>query len=86
MLNTHGLKIKGIKAASGETLNWYDTGWHTQISYDTESGEVYTSLHLGDSWTQWDDDTVITVCHTTRHMTMQEIADAIARAMAQRCI
>ena len=82
MLNTHGLKIKGIKAASGETLNWYDTGWHTQISYDTETGRIYTGLHLGDSWTQWDDDTVITVCHTTRHMTMQEIADAIARAMA----
>ena len=86
MLNTHGLRIKGIKAASRETCNWYSTGWHTQISYDTESGEIYTSLHLGDSWTQWNDGAVITVCRTTRHMTMQEIADAIARAMAQRCI
>ena len=71
--------------ASGETINYGNTGWHTQISYDMETGDVYTDLLLGESWSEYPPE-VITVCHTTRHMTMQEIADAIARAMAQRCI
>ena len=85
MLNTHNIKMHGLKRASGETINYGNTGWHTQISYDMETGDVYTDLLLGESWSEYPPE-VITVCHTTRHMTMQEIADAIARAMAQRCI
>lgn len=85
MLNTHNIKMRGLRKASGQTINWKANGWHTQVSYDTETGDIYTNDHCGESWSEYPSE-VITVCHTTRHMTMQQIADAIARAMAQRCI
>ena len=83
MLNTHNIKMLGLKRASGETVNYGNTGWHTQISYDTEAGDIYTNDHCGESWSEYPPE-VITVCHTTRHMTMQEIADAIYDAVAMR--
>ena len=80
-INKHGLKINGLKKASGDTVDWGYTGWHTQICYDTDTGDIYTHDHCGQSWTRYHDPEVITVCHTTKHMTMQDIADAIFRAV-----
>ena len=82
MINTHGLKMHGLKRASSETVNWKIRGWHTQISYDTETGDIYTNDHCGENWSVYPPE-VITVCHTDRHMTMQQIADAIAENMAR---
>lgn len=84
-INKHGLKMIGIKAAAAETngLNPYDHGY-VQISYDTETGDILTNYHYSigqNSWTQYDDSNIITVCYTHSKMTMQEIADAIANAM-----
>lgn len=81
-VNKHGLKMRGLKAASGDTQNYgYYSGQYIQISYDTETGDVLTDYHysLGqNSWTEYRDPAVITVCNTSRHMTMQQIADRIA--------
>ena len=85
-INTHGLKMKGIKKASGDTCN-YSSGHYIQISYDTETGDIMTDYHysLGrNSWTQYHDPAIITICTTDYHMTMQDIADAIAEAVANR--
>ena len=82
MINKYGLKMHGLKKASSETVNWKARGWHTQISYDTESGDIYTNDHCGESWSVYPPK-VITICHTDRHMTMQQIADAIAESMAR---
>ena len=82
MLNKYGLKMSGIKKASAATVNWSArSGGHTQISYDRATGEILTNDHIGQSWTEYHDPDVITVCYTNRHMTMQEIADAIRDAM-----
>ena len=83
MLNKYGLKMSGLKKASAETVNWrVGSGGHTQISYDRATGEILTNDHIGQSWTEYHDPDVITVCYTNRHMTMQEIADAIRDMMA----
>lgn len=84
-INKHGLKMHGLKAASGETRNYgYYSGHYIQISYDTDTGDVLTDYHcsLGqNSWTRYHDPAIITVATAADHMTMQEIADAIARAV-----
>lgn len=82
MINKQGLKMRGLKKASGETIDWGTSGWYTQISYDTETGDIYTNDHCGESWSAYPPG-VITVCYTDRHMTMQQIADAIAESMAR---
>ena len=84
-INKHGLKMHGLKAASGETRNYgYYSGHYVQISYDTNTGDVLTDYHysLGqNSWTRYHDPAIITVATTADHMTMRAIADAIARAV-----
>lgn len=80
-LNKHGMKMVGIKKASGETKNYgpWD-GRYNEIFYNTETGEVWAVFQcsLGhNTWTEYHDPAVIKICNATEHMTMQEIADAI---------
>lgn len=87
-INKHGLKMNGLKAASGWTENYgYYSGQYVQISYDRNTGDVLADYHysLGqNSWTRYHDPAIITVATTADHMTMQEIADAIAQAVRER--
>ena len=80
-VNKHGIPMKGLKKASGNTANWGFSGWHTQVSYDKLDGEIITTDHCGDGWTEFQSDSIITICHTTHHMTMQEIADEIYKCL-----
>jgi hypothetical protein len=80
-VNTYGMKMKGLKKASGDTCD-YDNGGYIQISYDVVTGEILTDFHCdlgGNSYTRYHDKAVLGVCTTGCHMTMQEIADAIYR-------
>lgn len=84
-VNKHNLKINGLRAACGETVDWeLGSGGYTEIFYNRESGEVWTidQVSLGhNSWTVYHDPNIIKVCSTSQHMTMQEIADAILEAV-----
>ena len=81
-VNTHGHKMNGLRRASSETINWNPRfGGHTQISYDMSTGDILTNDHIGQSWSEYHDPDIIPVCHTSRHMTMQQIADAIDDAI-----
>lgn len=83
-INTHGLTIKGLRKASGETQRYNDASSYDEIFYDRSTGEVWTRYQysLGqNSWTEYHDADVIKVCNAVRHMTMQEIADAINDAL-----
>ena len=81
-INTHGLKMTGLKKASGATCNYGDySPKYDQIFYDRFTGEVWTVFHWsigGNSWTEYDDEEVIWICDARHHMTMQRIADEIA--------
>lgn len=80
-INKHGLKINGLKKASSDTQDYgYYSGKYIEIFYDRESGDVITKFQysLGqNSWTVFHDDGIIKICNTSKHMTMQEIADKI---------
>ncbi len=83
MIDKHGLKMMGLKKASGNTYNCKDDAY-TQISYDTRDGEILTDWHHEtNEWTSYKCITVIGVCNTRHHMTMQEIADKIAEAVKE---
>lgn len=80
-LNTYGMKIKGLKKASGETRNYGDySDRYDEVFYNMESGEVWTVYQVslgGNSWTEYHDPNIIKICNAYHHMTMQQLADAI---------
>lgn len=82
-INTYGMNIKGLRKASGETQNYTDDTRYEEIFYNRETGEVWTKFQysIGQcSWTQYQDPAIIKICNTSRHMTMQQIADRIHEA------
>lgn len=84
-INTHDLTIKGLKTACGQTADWpCGSGGHTDVYYSQDTGEIWTIDHVGNTWTRYDDPSVITVCSTTTHMTMQQLADLVYQAVAAR--
>lgn len=86
-INTHNLTMTGLRKAASDTkgLTGPYNSDYIQISYDTNGGTVLTNYHcsLGhNSWTQYHDRDIIAVCDANGPMTMQQIADAIADAVA----
>ena len=85
-VDTHGLKMIGLRSACSETkyLPGDYSGHYVQISYDISSGEILTNYHVSlgeNSWTQYNDQSVSTVCNVSRPKTMQEIADLVSSAV-----
>lgn len=86
-VNTYGLTINGLKKTSGYTEDYgYYSGRYVEIFYDRSTGEVWGNFQysLGqNSWTEYHDPDVVKICNTSRHMTMQEIADEINRVLQE---
>lgn len=80
-VDTHGLKMVGLKKASGETFGSYShlpNCAYTEIFYNIETGDVWANYQpSGNSWTQYDDRNIICVCNCYQKLHMQEIADLI---------
>jgi len=84
MLNTHEIKMTGIKAAAAATkgLQGYYSGVYEELFYDRRTGEVWTKSQssLGhNAWTEYHDKQIIKICNLDKPTTMQEIADLIKR-------
>lgn len=76
------LKIKGLKKIAGETksLRGYYSGFYLQLNYNIETSEVWTDFlySLGhNSWMQYHDRNIITICNLTSPMTTNEIRKII---------
>ena len=89
MVNTHGLKMNGLKKAAGETkdLKGYYSGSYIQLSYDLDSGDVITDYFysLGqNSWKVYHDDSILSVGNVSEPKTMQPLADMIAQKVEER--
>lgn len=85
-INTHGLKMQGLRKACSESKNLtgYYGGQYVQISYDTAGGKVLSDYHVSlgqNSWTQYDESSVIRVCNISEPTAMQQIADMIYSAL-----
>lgn len=85
-IDKHGLCIKGLKKASGATQDYAAySGEHDQIGYDRSSGVVIVKHHYNHgAYSVYPDPDIVHICHTDKHMTMQEIADLIYAVMGQR--
>lgn len=85
--NTYGMKMTGLKKASGETKNYgYYSDKYVELFYDRGTGEVWTVFQcsLGHNfWTQYHDPEIIKICNASEHMTMQQIADAIHQKVTE---
>lgn len=79
MLNTHGLKMVGLKKVAGEMVEWDDRRVENVIYYDRNTGDIMCRTHTQNSWEEWHDPAIICVIRTPYRMTMQQIADAIAQ-------
>lgn len=81
-INTRGIKMIGLKAASSNTKNLqgYYSGSYVELFFDRSTGEVWTvyQYNLGhNTWTMYDDNNVVKIGNFSEPATMQEIADAI---------
>lgn len=79
-VNTHGIKINGLRKVCGETKNlrgYYD-GLYLEIFYDVSDGYLWTTEHAShNNWTKYEDSEIVKIANAYDHMTMQEIADAV---------
>lgn len=85
-VNTYGFKMAGLRKAAGATkgLTNYYSGEYVQISYDKKDGEILTNYHynLGqNSWSEYNNPNIITICNASSSMTMQEIANKIIESI-----
>lgn len=77
-VNKYGINMLNLRKVSGQTVD--NPIGYSQISYDTATGELLESWHPGDpltSWTEYHDQDAIHICNTRKHLTMQQIADAV---------
>ena len=84
-VNMHGIKIKGLRKASGHTENYTDRNMYDELFFDRSTGDVWAVFHcsIGHNWwTEYHDPDIIKIGSTVRHLTMQEIADMVYDAMA----
>lgn len=86
-VNTHGLKINGLRKVAGETksLNGpYDSSY-LELFYDRKAHKAWTVYQCSigqNSWTVYRDDSIVKICNLSVPHTMQELADMIADAVA----
>ena len=86
-IDTHGLKITGLRKVAGETKGVYRNGEYYQVNYDMDEGRVWTDYHVSlgqNSWSVYHDASIITICNATCPMTQQEIADLIKIKVDER--
>lgn len=85
-INTYGITIKGLKKASGNTMDYGEySGKYDELFFDKATGEVWTVFQcsLGyNSWTEYHDSNIIKLGNITKHLTMQQIADMVKDAIA----
>lgn len=82
MIDTHGIKMTGLKAAAAATkgLQGYYSGLYEELFFDRRTGEVWTKTQCSfghNSWTVYHDEQIIKICDLDDPTTMKEIADLI---------
>ena len=86
-LNAYGLTIRDIRAAAAHTANLgreNDSGYF-EIFYDFSDCRIWTVYNPGASNSKtYPSPSIISVCTTRNHMTMQQIADRLWERMRER--
>ena len=89
-LDTHCLKMTGIRKAAGETksLTGYYSGNYVELFYNPESGEVWTVFQysLGQNSLTVPHDGSMKICNLSEPTTMQQIANLIHESIQLRAM
>jgi malonyl CoA-acyl carrier protein transacylase len=82
-IDTHGVKIANLSWAAKATVNFKEfSGMNSEIFFDRATGEIHVFQHASySSYAEIVDDDMIHVCRTDRHLTMQELANEVYRAV-----
>lgn len=80
IMKYENLKFNGIEKASAETTDIWGTGVETEIVYDLDLDEVWTTDILGDNWIVHGPG-CIGVCRTVRHMSVAAIKAEIIESL-----
>lgn len=83
MLNKHGLKMRKLRTAAKVTQKSAASGLRTQITYNSNNGEVIAQGNSQSSWVLFDDPGFLSVCFTSEALSAQEIADLVSRAVEE---
>lgn len=73
-------QIKGVKRVCMES-KMIPNGYHIQISLDSESNELISSLHSNNNWSIYHKDSIIHIMNVTSYMTMKEIINEVEYAL-----
>ena len=84
MLNKHGLKMHKLRSAAKVTEKSAKSGLRTQITYNTNTGEVVAQGNSQSSWVLFDDPSFLSICFTSEVLTPQEIADLVFKAVDEQ--
>lgn len=84
-VDMHGLQICGLKDASDETDDYTRQSFlYNDVWYNTNTGAVWVSFEFSMSRMKWvytPKNGIIQVCRTAKHMTEQQLADAVRDAV-----
>ena len=86
-VNCYGLEIKGLRAAAGyiTSLGRKHAGGYYEIFYDCADGQIWTVYNISaDDRRTYPSPKIISVCTTRKHMTMQQIVDALYARLQER--
>lgn len=78
------LKIKGLKRIAGESRGM-NGRYCLQINYDRKTCEAWVDQHVGNGWTEYNDENIILCGVITRKTTMKEIRDMITKTVLNCC-
>ena len=83
------MKIKGLKKIAGESKNLHGhyAPEYLQLNYNTATGEAWTNYHnsIGhNTWTVYDDPTIINCGNITEKKTQLELAAMIHDAITNK--
>jgi hypothetical protein len=82
------INMENIKTVAREsrtnTIGPYSrSGAHLQVNVDTETGEVWSDYLIGESWEQYHNPNILTVCNLYGRITQADLLDAVKATVAE---
>lgn len=82
------INMENIKTVAREsrtnTIGPYSrSGAHLQVNVDTETGEVWSDYLIGESWEQYHNPNILTVCNLYGRITEDELLERVREVIKE---
>jgi len=82
------INMENIKTVAREsrtnTIGPYSrSGAHLQVNVDTETGEVWSDYLIGESWEQYHNPNILTVCNLYGRITADELLERVREVIKE---